>query len=186
MAQTASYSRTNNTKTQKISGPTIKSGHGSEKVTTQLAEIDLSRIEYIAPKGRVQDADYNQLKVVDELIAFGTESIPYLISKLDDETEIKGHVMDYWPEVKIGDVALVILSDFFTDSSWKKSTIGGVEWREFLDCKNPGVPASQCLASYIAKHGREGTKAKWQRIWNENQDKIYWDEAERCFKARTP
>ncbi len=60
----------------------------------------------IAPKSRVQDRDYNQLPVVEQLIAHGKESIPFLISKLDDETKIVGHVIDYWNQVYVGDVAL--------------------------------------------------------------------------------
>jgi len=49
----------------------------------------LSKIGGVTPKGRVQDRDYNNLPVVENLIAHGREAIPFLIAKLDDETEIQ-------------------------------------------------------------------------------------------------
>ena len=64
-----------------------------------ISEINLAEIGPLAPKGRVQDAEYNRSRVVEELLAHGKESIPYLISKLDDETKIGTHVLDYWSEV---------------------------------------------------------------------------------------
>jgi len=154
-----------------------------EKVVP-VSEIDLSKIGRIAPKGRVQDKDYNQLKVIDDLIASGKESIPYLISKLDDKTKINDHVMDYWGEIHIGDVAFIILTDFFTTSDWQKTTIEGVGWNEFLGCTNPDIPAQNCFIDYVEKNGRKTIKSRWQKIWKENRDKIYWDEAERCFKVK--
>jgi pseudouridine-5'-phosphate glycosidase len=45
---------------------------------------------HIAPKGRIQDTEYNQLPIVEQLTAHGKESIPFLISKLEDETKIEG------------------------------------------------------------------------------------------------
>ena len=82
-------------------------------------------------KAGCRTAYYNNLPIVSTLIAHGKESIPYLISKLDDDTKIEGHVIDYWSEVRVGDVALVILTDFFTDGSWQHTTIPGVSWDEF-------------------------------------------------------
>ncbi len=154
-----------------------------EKVVP-VSEIDLSKIGRITPKGRVQDKDYNQLKVVDELIASGKESIPFLISKLDDKTKINGHVKDFWGEIHIGDVAFIILTNFFTTSDWQKTTIEGVGWNEFLGCTNPDIPAQNCFIDYVEKNGRKTIKSRWQKIWEENKEKIYWDEAERCFKVK--
>jgi hypothetical protein len=62
--------------------------------TVPLNKIDLARIGAVAPKGRVQDKDYHHLPVVENLIAHGTEAIPFLIGKLDDETRIKDHVFE--------------------------------------------------------------------------------------------
>ncbi|HZS07386.1 MAG TPA: hypothetical protein VFD58_21295 [Blastocatellia bacterium] len=147
-------------------------------------QIDLTRIGHISSKGRVQDTDYNQLPVVDRLIEKGTAAIPYLISKLGEKTELKGNTVDFWAKVTVGDVALFILMDFFTDSGWKKTTIPGVGWDEMLERRNPDLTAEQVLREYEAKHGRRAIKAKWQKIWNENKDRLYWDKSEKCFRVR--
>lgn len=151
---------------------------------TLLAEIDLSKIGHIAPVERVQDKDYNQLKVVEDLIANGKDSIPFLIDKLKDETKVEGRPIDFWGEVTVGDIAHIILSDFFQSQNGEP-IIKGVGFYEFLDCKNPKeTPANNCLYEYIEKHGRKGIKTKWQSVWEQNKDKIYWDENERCFKLK--
>lgn len=150
----------------------------------QLSEINLAEIGFIAPKGRVQDREYNQLPVVEQLISRGKESIPYLIGKLGDETKVKGPVMEFWSDMRVGDVALIILTDFFTDSTWERGTIPGATWDEFLGRgKDKDLTAEQLLRRYIARHGRRGIRERWQRIWEENKDKIFWDEGERCFKV---
>src|SRR5687768_2781540 len=78
-----------------------------------LTEIDLTTIEHIAPKGRAQDdilqnKEFNKLSIGDDLIAHGKDSIPFLISKLEDETELNRQVINYWYEVYVGDIALII------------------------------------------------------------------------------
>ena len=169
----------------------IQSSNSLEKIQNRsvekvvpLSEIDLSKIGHTSPKGRVQDKDYNQLEVIDNLIANGKESIPYLISKLDDKRKINEPVVDYWNEIYVGDVAFIILTDFFTDSSWERGTIDGINWGKFTGCTNPDIPAYNCWVEYVEKNGRKSIKNKWRKIWEENKDKIYWDEAERCFKVK--
>ena len=155
-----------------------KSTHSPE-----LTKINLATIGAIAPKGRVQDAEYNRLPLVDQLIAHGRDSIPYLISKLDDETKIEGHVVDYWHEVRVADIALIILTDFFTDHTWQNTTIPGIGWNQFLERGgNPDLTSEQVLKNYISKHGRSRIKQRWQKIWETYQGKIEWDEKERCFQ----
>ena len=79
--------------------------------------VDLRKIKDVAPKGRVQDKYYNQnLPEIDAIIAIGNSSIPFLLNKIEDETVIDNHVFDYWPSVHVGDVAIVILTNFFLDS----------------------------------------------------------------------
>lgn len=162
----------------------VESIDDSQKTITPVSKIDLSKVGHIHPKGRVQDVDYTQSRVIEDLIANGKESIPFLINKLTDETEIEGQVIDFWSDERVGDIAFVILTSFFLDSSWEKPTIKGAEFREFLDCKNPDFSSDYCLYKYIEKYGRKKIKAKWQKIWKENEDKIYWDESERCFRLR--
>lgn len=156
---------------------------GTPSPQRSLSEINLAQISALVSKGRVQDAQYNQPPIVEELLAHGKESIPYLISKLDDETKIDRHVFDYWDEVHVGDVALVILSDFFTDRS-SKNTIAGVGWDEFLERGNDrNLTGEQILRHYVVKYGRRNIKTRWQQIWEIHQEQIFWDETERCFNV---
>lgn len=159
--------------------------HASPSVQIPLSEINLTRIGHVAPKGRVQDAEYNQLPIVEQLIAHGKESIPFLISKLEDETKIEAHVLDFWYQVSVGDVALVILSDFFLDKNWKRSTIAGMHWNEFLARgNNKNLTGEQVLRNYIERYGRRKIKERWQNVWQQYQDRIFWDQQERAFKVR--
>ena len=118
------------------SGPLVKAPTAEKRValapTIPLAEIDLTKIGRVAPKGRVQDTDYNHLPVVENLISYGNEAVPFLIGELNDETKIGGHVFDYWYDVRVGDVAFVILTDFFTDPTWRNTTIPDVGYDTFL------------------------------------------------------
>jgi hypothetical protein len=153
----------------------------------QLSEINLAEIGAIAPKGRVQDKEYNQLPVIEELISHGKESIPYLIGKLEDETRAKGHVLDFWSDVRVGDVAFLILTDFFTDSTWQRATIPYATWDEFLGRgKDKNLTSEQVLRRYLARHGRRNIRQRWQQMWEEYKDKVYWDEGGRCFEVATP
>jgi hypothetical protein len=162
----------------------IESINSAHNAIIPLSKIDLSLIGHFSPKGRAQDLDYNQLPVVEQLIIHNKESIPFLINKLTDETKPKErHVMDFWNDVRVGDVAFFILTDFFTDNSWEKPTIDGISFRTFLGCNNKDLPSANCHYDYIEKHGRKQIKARWQKIWNENKDKLYWDEFERCFRV---
>ena len=148
-----------------------------------LSEIDISKIGQITPKGRVQDKDYTQLEVIDQLIANGKDSIPFLISKLEDETVIQHHVIDYWPgDITVGDVAFVILSDFTTDHTWTKTTIPGTDGDSILGKYDPNLPGVERLTRFVQKHGRKPIRRKWEEIWSKYRDRIVWDEQERCFK----
>lgn len=149
-----------------------------------VSDINLASISSIAPKGRVQDGDYNELAAVTSLIQKGKEAIPYLISKLDDETKIQGHVIDYWSEVRVADVGLIILTDFFTDSSLQNTTLPGVGWNEFLERgSNGNLTGEQVLRNYISKHGRKAIKDRWQALWLEYRGRLFWDENDRCFRV---
>jgi hypothetical protein len=151
--------------------------------TIPLSQIDITKIGAIAGKGRVQDTEYNHLPVVENLIAHGNESVPFLIAKLDDETKIKGRVFDYWSDVRVGDVAFIILTDFFTDPTWQKTTIPGVGYDEFLRREpNSDVTGEDLLRNYIAKHGSRDITDRWREIWAQYKDRAHWDNNDRCFK----
>jgi hypothetical protein len=145
----------------------------------ELSEIDLSKIGHIAPKGRVQDLEYNQIKIVEQLLQHNKDCIPYLIEKLDDETPIPDHVIDYWSSITIGDVALVVLTDFMTDPTGK--TNAGTSWEELFGAKeDPNISAERYLRTQLARHGRRWLKKKWQKIWFEYD--FFWDSQNRYFK----
>jgi hypothetical protein len=147
--------------------------------------IQLQRIGHLASKGRVQDQGYNESDVVDRLIAMGTSCVPFLIGKLTDERRVKGDVIDFWTKVTVGDIAFIILTDFFLDSKWERSTIPGLKWDQFLKAKpNSALTGEQRLRRFIAKYGRERIRVKWQRVWFRYKNQLYWDEVERCFKVR--
>jgi len=153
-----------------------------------LTEIDLTTIKHTDPKGRVQDGglqdkDFKELPIAENLLAHGKDSIPFLIGKLDDETKMDKGAMDFWSEVYVGDVALMILNDFFTSADGLTSTIPGFGWDEFLERGNDkDSTGEEILRKYIKKHGRKNIKERWQKLWDENKENIFWDEAERCFK----
>jgi hypothetical protein len=157
-------------------------------VLTAGEPIDLSKIDHFCPKGRVQDRVGNpHLPVVDLLIEKGTNSIPLLIEMLDDDKAIEHQIIDYWSGNSVGDIALVILTDFTTDSSWTASTIDGTSWNELLGSKpNPDIllPVYYQLQDFKLKHGSKEIKRRWQKIWSEHGQQIYWDPKERCFKLR--
>jgi len=150
-----------------------------------LSQIDLGLVGPMGGKGRVQDRDYKDLPVVDQLLYHGKEAIPFLIGKLDDETKIDYQIVDFWSDAYVGDVAFVILEDFFLDSKWEKSAIEGMDWDTFLGRgNNRDITGEGLLRRYIEKYGRKKIKQRWQDAWEKNKDRIYWDDQERNFKLR--
>ena len=55
--------------------PASSPSTATENPKKPLSQIDLSKMGHMAHKGRVQDKDYNDLEVVDQLIANGKDSI---------------------------------------------------------------------------------------------------------------
>ncbi len=154
------------------------------EVKFYIDELDLAQIGHISSKGRVQDSEYNNLEIVTKLIERSTRSIPFLISKLEEEAKTMKPVMDFWSKTTVGDIALIILVDFFTDSTWKKATIDGVGWDEILERRTPDLTAEDVLRNYIREHGRGAIRMKWEKVWRENKDRLDWDEIEKCFRIK--
>lgn len=149
---------------------------------TDNIHIDLREIGSIAPKGRVQDKEYNpSLPIVDQLIELGPKAIPFLVSKLKDKTLIKGHVLDFWTEVHVGDVAFFILCDFFTTADWRNSTIAPA-LTSIIEDRNPDTPGRIAWWAQIKKDGRAGIRRKVERILNPYKGRFYWDSKELCFR----
>ena len=146
-----------------------------------LKKIRLEQIPWIAPKGRVQDPHYNRIKQVEYLLSVGKPSIPFLIEKLDDETKIDHQVLNYWYNVYVGDMALVILTNFFKDRSFRY-TVKSLGWDTFLERKNRDQMSEEVLRDYIDKHGRMKIKERWLEFWKQNKDRIELDRECNCFR----
>lgn len=98
---------------------------------------------------------------------------------------MKRQTIDFWYEVYVGDIALIILNDFFTKNDGITSTIPSFSWDEFLERGNDkDSTGEQILRNYIEKHGRTKIKERWQKMWKENKEDIYWDESKRCFMIK--
>jgi hypothetical protein len=169
-----------------VSDPTVKVD-STPKPALEL--VDLSKVPPLAPKGRFQDGRIGNgqpNQIAKDIVANGKDSIPFLIQKLDDETEIDRHIINYWYRLSEGDLALVILFDLFTDKTEANSTIPGFSYGEFLEGGNdPSLTGEEILRRYIQKHGRARIEQRWQRLWDEKKDKIFWDERCYCFRLGT-
>ena len=146
------------------------------------ANVDLARIGHVQPKGRVQDKDYNDLPVVDRLISMGPAAISFLVSKLEDEGRVDGYVFDFWPDVRVGDVALVVLCDLFLTADGRSPTVPGLEWDTLLDRRSQDVSSSTLLDTFIAIHGRTEIRRRVEKLLQAHPKGFAWDETERCFK----
>jgi hypothetical protein len=147
----------------------------------QKLMIDLRKIGHIASNGRVQDKEYNPtLPVVDQLIMAGPDAIPFLVSKLEDSTLIRGRVLDSWPRVRVGDVAWFILYDFFTTKSLV-STLPDPGLFAIVGSADPGQPGWKSWASVVKKYGRSGIRKGAQAILKPYEGKFLWNPVERCF-----
>src|SRR5829696_9162318 len=86
---------------------------------TKIPPLDKTRFQ----EGRSANGEPN--RVAKELVANGKDSIPFLIGKLDDETEMDRQKHSFWYQLYVGDTALIILTDLFMDESEVNSTIPG-------------------------------------------------------------
>jgi len=149
--------------------------------TAILSKIDLTKITRFAPKGRVQNQNLIKVQLVDDLIKAGKPAVPWLIEQLEDETVIEQHVMDYWYNVSVGDVSLILLFNLFQGRDGKP-TINGFGWDEFLERANENQTGEQVLRVYIEKNGRSKIKERWQQMWDQNKDSIFWDKETKSFR----
>ena len=132
---------------------------------------------------RMEDALGNKNQVLADIIANGKDSLPFLISKLDDETEMDRRVENFWYRLYVGDMALIILDDLFTDETESRSTLPGFSWDDFLERgDNREITGEEVLRRYIRRHGRSTIKRRWQKLWTENKEKIFWDADCKCFE----
>ncbi len=153
-----------------------------------LELVDISKMPTLDSKGRIQNGrtalgETNHIAI--DLVANGKDSIPFLINQLENETEMDHTIKNFWYQLFVGDMAHIILTDLFTDQTGIKSTIPGFGWDEFLERGNDrDIMGEEVLRRYIHKHGRSSIKQRWQKMWDQNKDKIFWDENCRCFKIK--
>ena len=158
---------------------------GTAAATRESPAVDLAWIGHVSSKGRVQDKQYNpEMPLIDELIEAGPAAIPFLVLRLEDETEIRQSVFDFWPAVRVGDVALVILCDFFTRPDWQDATIPGLKWDTLLERDSPDRSGWEVLDRFLKRHGRSGLREKVEVVLQPYDGRLEWDATERCFKPR--
>jgi hypothetical protein len=132
-------------------------------------------------KGRLQDKEYCESKMMDQIIAQGKSAIPILISQLTDTRATKEPIYDYWYKTTAGDIAYFILTDLFTDANWTTFTMPGLE--ALKENCSEDIAAEPCWREFLKKHGRKFVQDQWLAAWNANKDRVYWDEKERCFRV---
>jgi hypothetical protein len=153
----------------------------SSSAPAQKLSIDLRKIGHISTEGRVQDKDKNpSLTVVDSLIAHGADAIPFLVTKLEDSTVIRGKVLDDWPKVCVGDVAWFILYDFFSDRTLA-STLPDPGLFAIVGSADQNQPGWKSWASVVKRCGRKGIRKGVEAILKPYQGKFLWNPVERCF-----
>jgi hypothetical protein len=147
---------------------------------------DLMRIEYVPPKARVQD-NVSEMKppVIEELLAMGNESIPFLISRLSSERSYREPPLDYYPHLTEGDMAYIILNDFFTSANGEKTSVPALYWNALLETsKHPNTPAWDVLDIYHQTHNQDELRRKWNDMWQRNGKQIVWDKSQNFFRIQ--
>jgi hypothetical protein len=156
-------------------------GQGSvNDAAPKLKEFPLANFDEIGcrAKGRLQDKEYCQSKIMDQIVAEGKDAVPVLISQITDTRELNPPAFDLWNRMEVGDLAYYILYDLFLDSDWKTFNLPGLEQIN-PQCQNS---AEACLHLLFKKRGRKFVQDRWLTAWNANKDRVYWDAQSRCFR----
>jgi len=148
-------------------------------VFATASEMDLLDVGKLLPKGRIQD-NIND-PVVAGIVAKRRESIPFLIGRLTSEELYDHRVLDFWPEVREGDIALMFLSDLFTDPSGVKSYLPELCWDTVLGRSDDDTPAWELVDRYLETHSRAELQDLWQQAYVRHEKEIAWDEDRRFF-----
>jgi hypothetical protein len=129
-------------------------------------------------KGRFQDKEYCDSKVVDQILALGKDAIPMLIDELTDTRRTKHSIYDLWAYTTAGDIASSLLADLFTGSDLTVSVMPELD-RLQMECERPG---ERCWRKFVQKKGRKFVQDQWRAAWEANKGRIHWDEKARCFR----
>jgi len=161
---------------------------GEERTVPALTldnRFNLVAVTDMGFKGRAQDENVKPWSIGKEIYKDPKASVPKLIASLTDERTTKDPVLcPIYSYSTASDVAFMILSDMFLDSSWKKSTVPGTSVQELIG--HSDEPFLIQLHTYTRKHGRSSLQRKWQTIWKAYEGKVEWDAKERCFVMKKP
>ena len=138
-------------------------------------------------KGRIQDMKHLPDPVVDQLISNGKSSIPYLISRLKSkEVASNFGVIELWPYVEERHLAILILNDFFIDSSWEKTTLPeNMHLENLIELrKYPDLAIWNVFYEYVDDEKWDLIINKWESLWEQNKKLIFWDDDEKFFKIK--
>jgi hypothetical protein len=152
------------------------------EATSPLSKLDLRQIGYLGSKGRVQD---NNVPMVAALVEAGAAAVPFLVSKLEDESVVEGRVHDFWADVRVGDVALVILCNFLVGPDLETPTIPGFGWDLLLERRGSTESASELLRGFLAKHGRRELRRRIEGLLRPYSGRLEWSKRDRCFRPTT-
>jgi hypothetical protein len=128
-------------------------------------------------KGRFQDREYCSSPLMAQIVMDGKAAIPVLIMQITDSRLIAKPVYDYWPRIRVGEMAYFILSDLFLDDTWSKRTMP-----ELFPQKPCGQPSWVCWGEFRKLHSLQEIQLKWMSFWKANAEKINWDAKARCFR----
>ncbi len=120
---------------------------------------------------------------VSAILAMGKEAIPVLIEALESDKPYERPPFDFWPRMTEGDMALVVLSDFFLDPTLRKSTIPELCWDNILERDSAGISASDLLDRFVKAHGRAELARRWRQAWMQYGSESRWDSAGRFFRV---
>ena len=149
--------------------------------TPQKFALNRFENESCRGKGRLQECDQNP--VMKQVLTGGSQSIPVLISQLDETNRTMNPIEDFWNYTTSGDVAFIILTDLFTDKDGKSFTLHQVtNWNTVMaGCDGT---AEACWRGYVRRNGIRSVQQSWQSMWTVNRDRLVWDADARCFRLK--
>ena len=145
--------------------------------------FNLDRFENQSCRGKGRLQDCGDRPVMKQVLAAGTQSIPVLISQLDETSRTKAPIEDFWNHTSSGDVAFLLLTDLFTDNDGKSFTMPGVpNWGKVISGCSEN--AETCWRNYVHRNGIKSVQQSWQNAWQTNRDRVFWDVDALCFRLK--